>query len=120
MKWAFVGALLVTAVVIGYLLYNYYSTIRPAREAKVARDITAHEEIILCLMARITGPVGTTPLLGQLKGLKEAEKNLNIILARLKERGCVVQQNKNHYRATGRGRRVAAILVARKRQRTQS
>ncbi len=105
------------ASIAAYIVWNQLQNLRPERERKIATGITAHEELILCLMAKTNMPVGKTPLLRQLQGIKEPEKVLEAMLANLRKKNCIKPTDKTHDRCTGRGRRVATYLIAAKRQR---
>lgn len=119
MSWAWyaVPAVFVLCIV-GYIIWNQFHNLRPERERKIAASITAHEELILCLIAKATAPVGRTPLLRQLQGLKEPEKVLEAMLTNLIKKSCIKPTDKTRYCSTGRGRRIAAYLIKLKRQRT--
>jgi len=92
-----------------------FRNVRPDREKKIAMGITANEELILSLICRVRSGVKIGPLQRELRGMENAKRQLNLILARLRERGCVSKRGK-HHRATGRGRRVATIVVAAKKR----
>lgn len=115
--WVLYPVLAIVVFVAGFILYNYFQNLRPGREKKIAMAITPHEELILSLICHVSAAVGLTSLQRELRGIKDAEKQLSIILARLRERGCIVQSDKKHYRATGRGRRIAALLAKAKSKR---
>jgi hypothetical protein len=92
--------------------------LRPGREKKIAAAITPTEELILSLICRVSSSsVSQSSLLRELHGIRDARTRLNYNLGRLRLKGCIVKQGREHFRTTGRGRRVAAILSVAKSKR---
>ena len=115
MKWFPHGLLILAGIVLIVAIINYFRNVRPDREKKIAMGLTANEGLILSLICRLRRWVRLNPLQRELRGLKISERQLDIILTRLRERGCVSKRGK-HHRATGRGRRVAAMVAAAKKR----
>lgn len=115
MHWNLViyAILALTVAILGFILYNYFQNIRPGREKKIAMAISANEELVLSLICRVSGSVSQTSLLRELPGLENPGRHYHT-LGRLREKRCIAESGKNHYRATGRGRRIAAILAVTK------
>lgn len=103
-------------ILASFLLYNYFHNLRPYREKKIAMALSGNEELILSLICRASGSASQTSLLRDLPGLENPGKYYHI-LGRLQERGCIIKSGTSHYHATGRGKRIMALLGAAKNKR---